>query len=106
MRRDIVAYWRESKGGGGHLVKHGGDTSAFHGVDTARFLQGTLAVLHSGNTNIDIGARIQNDNSIVVAHVLPINSASQERRPNGLLESNREELATNPRTALSHIMAP
>ena len=56
-----------------------------------------------GNGNIDIGAIIRNDNSIVVEHVRPINSVTQERRSNGSVESNREESETKPWLVLSHI---
>ena len=51
--------------------------------------------------------RIRNDNSGAVEHVHSINSATQGRRLNGFLESNREgEEGGNQRLALSRIMGP
>ena len=65
-----------------------------------------ISMLLFGNGNIDIGARIRNDNSSVLEHVRSINSVTTERRLNGVPESNREELETNHWLALSHIMGP
>ena len=61
------------------------------GCDTAHFFKSMLTELLFGNGNVDIGARIRNDNSSVVEHVHSINSFKKERRLNGFLESNRGE---------------
>ena len=80
--------------------------ASFLGFDKYRFLKSTLAELLHGNGDIELGARIRHDSSIVVSHVHPINSAAKDRRLNGFLVSNIEELETDPRLALSHIMGP
>ena len=56
--------------------------------------------------NVDIDTRIRSDNSSVVEHVRSINTVAKERMPNGLLESNRGEMETNPWLVLSHIAGP
>ena len=80
--------------------------AAFHGFDTARFLQNTSAGFLFGNENVDIDTGIRSDNSIVVEHSHTINSATKGRRLKGLLGSNRAELEISPWLALSHIMHP
>ena len=59
------------------------------GVDSTRFLKNMSAELLFRNGIIDVGARIQNDNSIVVLHVNSINSAAIEQRSHGFLWNNR-----------------
>ena len=56
---------------------------AFRGFDAARFLKSSLSELLPANENIDIAARIRNDNSSFVEHVRPIRSVTKERRLDG-----------------------
>ena len=72
---------------------------ASRGFDASRFLKCTISEILFGNGNIDIATRIRNDNSIVVerSHV------TEDRRSNGLLESNSEESGANRWLSLSHI---
>ena len=53
---------------------------------------------------MDVGARIRNDNSIVVEHVNPINPVTAERTLCGLIDSNRDDLDLNSWLALAHII--
>ena len=62
---------------------------ASRGTDTDRSPTSTLSELLFGNWNIDIEARIRDDNSGVVEHVRPINSVTKGRRSHGFLGSNR-----------------
>ena len=63
-----------------------------------------LAELLFGNENIDIGAMIRNDNSIVVENVHTVNSVTKNRMINGALGSNRAELGNKPWLSLSRIV--
>ena len=58
----------------------GGIQAAFHGFDTARLLKSTLGGMVFGNENIEVVARIRNDNSSVAEHVHSINSIAKGRR--------------------------
>ena len=74
------------------------------GIDTSRFVRGTLGSLMLGNGNAETETIIRNDNPIVVEHVHSLNSVTKGRRSNLFLEINREELETNPWLPLSHIV--
>ena len=43
--------------------------AAFRGFDTVLFLRSLLAGLLIGNENVDVWAKVRNDNPIVVEHV-------------------------------------
>ena len=73
---------------------------------TARFVKSMSAGLMFGNENAQIETGMRNDNSSAVDHVHSIRSVTKDRRSNGFLESNREELETNSWWALSHITGP
>ena len=78
-----------------------------HGFGTSRFLKKrTLSELLFGNEKVEIETRIRNDNASVVERVRPINSLDNERRSNGMLESNTKEFETKPCLALSNITGP
>ena len=78
--------------------------AAYRGFDTSRFVKSALSEIMSGNENVEIVARIRNDNPSVVEHVRSINSVSKARRLNGFIEINRNGLGANLRLALSNIM--
>ena len=79
---------------------------AFRGFYTARFLKSMLGELFTGSGNVDIETRVRSDNSSVVENAQPTNTVTKNRRLNGLLESNREELETDRFLGLSHIAGP
>ena len=83
-----------------------GIRAAFRGFDTSRRLKSMLSEMLFCSENVEIGTRIRDDNSCVVEHAHSTNSTEKDRRLNGFLESNREELQTNPWLSLSHIMGP
>ena len=55
---------------------------------------------------MEVETRIRNDNSGVVGHVHSINSVTEARRLNGLLESNSEDSGANPGLDLPRIADP
>ena len=64
----------------------------FHGLYRALFLKSMLSELLDVDENVDIVARIRNDNSSVVDHVHSIKSVTRGRRLDGFLETNRERM--------------
>ena len=68
---------------------------ASHVSDTALPPKSMLEELLVGYDNVDIEKRIRHDNSIFVEKVRPIYSITKERRSNGVLESNREDMGKN-----------
>ena len=79
------------------------DTSSRAAAEMTRFLKSLLERLLFGCANFDISTRIRNGNSSFIEHARSINSITAERRLNGFLESNREEIGINEWSALSHI---
>ena len=61
----------------------------FYGIDTSRFIKGALAELLSGNAGCSINTYVGNDNSDAVYHMKSTNTVTNEKRLNGLLESNQ-----------------
>ena len=67
----------------------------FYGFDMARMLKGLLAELLFGGIDVEIQTYVGNDYSDDAYQVDSANTAAGEKRPNALLESNREELEGN-----------
>ena len=63
--------------------------------DMARMLKGLLDELTFGNMVVEIPTYVRNDNSDASYHVDAVNTVTNEKRLNGFLESNREELGRN-----------
>ena len=56
-----------------------------------------------GNTGAGISTYVRNDNSDALCQVDSVNTAAGEIRPNGPLESNREDLEQNSWLGVGHI---
>ena len=61
----------------------------FYGFDMARMLTGILGELSFANVGVEIPTYMRNDNSGAVYQVDSVNTVDNEKRTNGLLESNR-----------------
>ena len=75
----------------------------FYGFDMARMLKGLSADLLFGNIGVAIPTYVRNDNSTAAYHVDSPNTVTDEKRLNGLLESNREELERNNWMSVGYI---
>ena len=62
-----------------------------------------LAELLFGNVGCSINTYVRNDNSDAVYHMESMNTVTNEKRLNGFLESNREELLLNPWLGVGYI---
>ena len=69
-----------------------GIQAVFYGFDVARTLKGMRSELLLGNIGVEIPTYVRSDNSDDAYHVDSANTVTNEKRPNRLLESNREEL--------------
>ena len=77
------------------LVMMGGTQALFYGFDMARMLKGILEELTLGNMGSRMPTYVRNDNSDAAYKVDSVNTATSEKRINGLLESNKAELEQN-----------
>ena len=75
----------------------------FYGFDAARFIKEMLAELLFGNVGCSINTYVRNDNSDAVYHMGSMNTVTNEKRLNGFLESNMEELLLNPWLGVGYI---
>ena len=62
-----------------------------------------LAELLFGNVGCSINTYVGNDNSDAVYHMDSMNTVANEKRLNGFLESNREQLLLNPWLGVGYI---
>ena len=62
-----------------------------------------MAELLFGNVGCSINTYVRNDNSDAVYHTDSMNTVTNEKRLNGFLESNREELLLNPWLGVGYI---
>ena len=85
-----------------HLVTRG-NTSIVYGFDMARMLKVLLAGLMFGNVGVEIPTYVRNDNSDAVYRADSVNTATNEKRLNGFLESNREALEKNDWLSVGYI---
>ena len=67
----------------------------FYGSEMARILKGILSELLFGDIGAGIPTYVRSDNSTVVYQVDSANIATDGKRLNGFLESNRDELEQN-----------
>ena len=56
----------------------------------ARMLNGLLSELSLGDVGVEIPTYVRNDNSDAVYQVDSVNTATNEKRPDGFLEINRD----------------
>ena len=66
-----------------------GIQALFYGFDMTRILEGLLAELRFWNLGVEIPTYVRSDNADAVYRVDSANTATDEKRLNGLLESNR-----------------
>ena len=66
-----------------------------YAFDVTRMLNGILEELLYGNIGVRMPTYVRNDNSAVAYQVDSANTATNEKRINGFLESNRDELEQN-----------
>ena len=66
-------------------------------------LNGLLAELTFGNIGVEIPTYVRNDNSDALHHADSVNTATNEKRLNGFLESNREALEKNDWLSVGYI---
>ena len=71
-------------------VTQGGIEALFYGCDMAGMLKWLLPVLLFGNIGAAIPTYVRNDNSDAAYRVDSVNSATGEKRINGLIGRNRE----------------
>ena len=73
----------------------GGIQALLYGCDVARMLEGLLAELMFGGVGVEIPTYVRSGNSDASYQVDSANTATNEKRPNGFLGSNREALEQN-----------
>ena len=69
----------------------------------ARMLNGLLPELIFGYIGVEIPTYVRNDNCAILYQVESVKSVSNEKRPNGSLGGNREELERNHWLSLEYI---
>ena len=66
-------------------------------------LKGLLSELMFANIGVSIPTYVRNDNSVAVYQVDSVNTATNEKRSNGFLRSNRGELGRNDWLSVCYI---
>ena len=95
-RQGIAVYRARDKNPRVSTSSYAGEIQAlFYGPDMAGMSKVLLAELTSVNMGVEIPTYVRNDNSVAAYRADSVNTVKGEKRPNGLLESNRDELGKN-----------
>ena len=78
--------------------------ASFYGFDMKRMSKCLLSELTFGVSGAEIPTYVRNDNSDAVYQVDPVNTVTNEKRLNGFLASNREELEQNNWLGVGYIL--